>query len=190
LGLWDDDELGLWVAALNFASSGDVVVDIVEFVDVPDDTDLWFVLKESVDESVQIGVPEVVVEHPDGEAEVLILRLLIPTVFPKARKEAEFESVHRVWKPMEERDVVYLSGRSEDGATNGDGDAMLAGVIVVLVGGARTGGWHAVDDTNQVSMLARVVVAAVGHDDGIAGELELEGLVLSAFPDTIRERQS
>jgi hypothetical protein len=91
LGLRDDDELGIGVAGLNLASSGDVVVDVVAFVDVADDTDLWFVLEESIDESVQVGVPEVVVEHPDGEVEVLILRLLIPTVLTKAGEKPEIE---------------------------------------------------------------------------------------------------
>ena len=67
---------------------------------------------------------------------------------------------------------------------------MLAGVVVVLVSGARTVVGNAVDDTYQVSMLARVVVAAVGHEDGVFGELELEGLVLGSFADSIRERQS
>jgi hypothetical protein len=42
-----------------------VGVDVVDFVDVPDDPDLRFVLKEAVDESIQVGIPEVVVEHPD-----------------------------------------------------------------------------------------------------------------------------
>jgi len=38
-----------------------VGVDVVDFVDVPDDPDLWFVLEESIDESVHVGVPEVVI---------------------------------------------------------------------------------------------------------------------------------
>ncbi|WP_256301792.1 hypothetical protein [Haloarchaeobius salinus] len=67
---------------------------------------------------------------------------------------------------------------------------MLAGVVVVLVSRARAGGWDAVDDTDQVSVLARIAVAAVGHEDGVAGELELEGFVLGAFTDSVRERQS
>ena len=83
-----------------------------------------------------------------------------------------------------------IDGCIEDRATNGDGDTVLAGIIVVLVSGARTVGWNAVDDADQVSVLARVVVAAVGHEDGVAGELELEGFVLGTFADTIRERQS
>jgi len=66
---------------------------------------------------------------------------------------------------------------------------MLAGVVVVLVSGAGTVGRNAVDDADQVSMLARVVVAAVGYEDGVAGELEFEGFVLGAFSDSIRERQ-
>jgi hypothetical protein len=47
-----------------------VGVYVVAFVDVADDTDLWLVLEESIDESVQIGVREAVVEHHDGELEV------------------------------------------------------------------------------------------------------------------------
>jgi len=44
-----------------------VVVDVVAFVDVADDTDLWFVLEEPIDEPLQIGVPEIVVERiPTG----------------------------------------------------------------------------------------------------------------------------
>jgi len=39
-GLRDDDELGPGVAGLNLASSGDVVVDAVAFLDVAHDTDL------------------------------------------------------------------------------------------------------------------------------------------------------
>ncbi|WP_257300623.1 hypothetical protein [Haloarchaeobius sp. FL176] len=50
-------------------------------------------------------------------------------------------------------------------------------------------GRNAVADADQVSVLTRVVVAAVGHEDGVAGELELEGLVLGSFPDSVRERQ-
>jgi len=46
---------------LDLTSSGDVVVDVVAFVDVADDADLWFVFEEPIDESIQIGVPEVVV---------------------------------------------------------------------------------------------------------------------------------
>ncbi len=66
---------------------------------------------------------------------------------------------------------------------------MLTGVVVVFVSGARTVGRNAVADADQVSVLTRVVVAAVGHEDGVAGELELEGLVLGSFPDSVRERQ-
>jgi len=44
-----------------------VVVDVVAFVDIAYDVDLWFVLEEAIDEPLQIGVPEVVVEHSDGE---------------------------------------------------------------------------------------------------------------------------
>ncbi|MFD1648004.1 hypothetical protein [Haloarchaeobius litoreus] len=66
---------------------------------------------------------------------------------------------------------------------------MLARVVVVLVGGTRTVDRNSVDDTNQISMLARVIVAAVGHEDGVAGELELEGLVLGTLTDSVRERQ-
>ncbi|WP_257300943.1 hypothetical protein [Haloarchaeobius sp. FL176] len=66
---------------------------------------------------------------------------------------------------------------------------MLAGIVVVLVSGTRTGGWNAVDDVDQVSVPAGVVVAAVGHEDGVAGELKLEGFVLGTFPDSVRERQ-
>jgi len=36
--------------------------------------------KEPIDESIQIGVPEVVVEHSDGDIQVLILALLVSTV--------------------------------------------------------------------------------------------------------------
>lgn len=49
-GLRDDDELGIWVAALNLVSSSDVVVDISECVDVADDGDLWFVFEEAINE--------------------------------------------------------------------------------------------------------------------------------------------
>jgi len=43
-----------------------VVVDVVAFVDVADDTDLWFVLEEPIDEPLQIGVPESLSSIPTG----------------------------------------------------------------------------------------------------------------------------
>ncbi|MFC4407838.1 hypothetical protein [Haloarchaeobius iranensis] len=67
---------------------------------------------------------------------------------------------------------------------------MLASVVVVFVSRACTVGGNAVDDPDQVSMLILVVVTAVGHKDSVAGELELEGLVLGTFADSVRERQS
>jgi len=45
-------------------------VDIVLFVDVANDADLWFVFEEPIDESVQIGVPEVAVEYSNGYIKV------------------------------------------------------------------------------------------------------------------------
>jgi len=57
-----------------------MVIDVVAFVDIAYDTDPWFVLEEPIDESIQIGVPEVVVEHSDGDIQVLILALLVSTV--------------------------------------------------------------------------------------------------------------
>jgi hypothetical protein len=47
-----DDELSIVVAGLNLTNSGDVGVDVVAFIDVPDDPDLWFVLEKAIDESV------------------------------------------------------------------------------------------------------------------------------------------
>ena len=58
--------MSFWVAGLNIAISGYVGVDVVAFIDVADDTDLWFVLEESIDESVQVGVPEVVISILTG----------------------------------------------------------------------------------------------------------------------------
>ena len=66
-------------------------------------------LEELIDESVQIGIPEVVVEHPDGEAEVLILRFLIPTVLPKAGEEAEVESLQRERKSVKKAYKLNLT---------------------------------------------------------------------------------
>jgi len=57
-----------------------VVIDAVAFVDIAYDTDPRFVLEEPINESIQIGVPEVVVEHSDGDIQVLILGLLVSTV--------------------------------------------------------------------------------------------------------------
>jgi len=62
----DDNELGLGVAGLNLASSGDMVIDVVAFVDIAYDTDPWFVLEEPIDESIQIGVPESLSSIPTG----------------------------------------------------------------------------------------------------------------------------
>jgi len=110
LAFRDDDEFGFGVATLNLASGSDVVADVSRFVDVADDADLWLVLEEAINEPLQIGIPEVVVEHSDREAEVLILGLLIPTVLPKAGKEAEGQRVGGEWNSMEERHVICLSG--------------------------------------------------------------------------------
>ncbi|GAA0303398.1 hypothetical protein GCM10009066_16810 [Halarchaeum salinum] len=85
-------------------------VDVVDFVDVPDDPDLWFVIEEAVDEPLQIGISEIVVEHPNGKAEVLILRLLVPTILAKPGKEAEFDSVDDKRRSMQKRHIVCLSG--------------------------------------------------------------------------------
>jgi len=109
----NDDELGLGIARLILTSSSDVGVDVVDFVDVADDPDLWFVLEEAVDEPLQIGIPEVVVEHSNGDAEVLILRLLISTVLPKARKETELIGIQGERHSMKERYLVCLSGGSD-----------------------------------------------------------------------------
>jgi len=101
------------IARLDLTSSSDVGVDVVDFVDVADDPDLWFVLEEAVDEPLQIGIPEVVVEHSNGDAEVLILRLLISTVLPKARKETELIGIQGERHSMKERYLVCLSGGSD-----------------------------------------------------------------------------
>jgi hypothetical protein len=74
---------------LDLASGSDVGVDVVAFVDVADDTDLRLVLEEAVDEPLQIGIPKVVVEHPDRNIEIQVLACLIPTVLAKAGKIAE-----------------------------------------------------------------------------------------------------
>jgi hypothetical protein len=111
---------------LDLTSSSDVGVDVVDFVDVPDDPDLRFVLEETVDEPLQIGIPEIVVEHPNGEAKVLILRLLIPTVLAKAGKEAEVDSVDDKRGSMQKRHVVCLSGGGDFAGGAGAG-AQLEG---------------------------------------------------------------
>jgi hypothetical protein len=94
---------------LDFTGSSDVGIDVVDFVDVPDDPDRWFVLEKAIDEPLQIGIVEVVVEHPDGEAEVLILRFLIPTVLPKAGEEAEVESLQRERKSVKKAYKLNLT---------------------------------------------------------------------------------
>jgi hypothetical protein len=94
---------------LDFTGSSDVGIDVVDFVDVPDDPDRWFVLEKAIDEPLQIGIVEVVVEHPDGEAEVLILRLLVPTVLPKAGEEAEVESLQRERKSVKKAYKLNLT---------------------------------------------------------------------------------
>jgi hypothetical protein len=95
---------------LDLASGSDVGVDVVDFVDVPDDSDLWFALEETVDEPLQIGIPKVVVEHPHGNLEVQVLIRLIPTVFPKPGKKSEGESIAGKGSSVEERHEVCLSG--------------------------------------------------------------------------------
>jgi hypothetical protein len=104
---------------LDLTSSSDVGVDVVDFVDVPDDPDLWFVLEEAVDEPLQIGISEVVVEHPDREVEVLVLRFLIATVLPKARKIAESQGIGGKRNSMKERNMVYLSCGSDFASSTG-----------------------------------------------------------------------
>ena len=101
-------------------------VDIVDFIDVPDDPDLWFVLEKAVDEPLQIGIPEIIVEHPYGKVEVLILRLLVPAVLAKAGKEAEFDSVDDKGRSMQKRHVVSLSGGGDFAGGAGAG-AQLEG---------------------------------------------------------------
>lgn len=91
LTLRDDDEFGRCVAALDLASGSDVVVDVGVFVDVADDAGLWLRLEAAIDEPLQIGVPEIVIEHSDWNTQVLMLHHLISTAFPKAGEEAEFE---------------------------------------------------------------------------------------------------
>jgi hypothetical protein len=111
---------------LDLTSSSDVGVDVVDFVDVPDDPDRGFVLEEAVDEPLQIGIPEIIVEHPHGKAEVLILRLLVPTVLAKAGKEAEFHSVDDKRCSMQKRHIVCLSGGGDCASGAGAG-AQLEG---------------------------------------------------------------
>jgi hypothetical protein len=48
-----DDEFGHGIARLDFTSSSDVGVDVVDIIDVPVDTDLWFMLEEMVDKPVE-----------------------------------------------------------------------------------------------------------------------------------------
>jgi len=47
------------------------------------------VLEEAINEPLQIGIPEIVVKHPDRNLEVQVLVRLIPTVFPKPGKKSE-----------------------------------------------------------------------------------------------------
>ncbi|MCD2200630.1 hypothetical protein LPA44_12075 [Halobacterium sp. KA-4] len=66
--------------------------------------------EKSGDVPVKIGIPKIVIEHPDGDVQVLKLRLLITTIFPKAGQEAEFEGVKHKRSAMQERHDVGLSG--------------------------------------------------------------------------------
>jgi len=111
--LRNDDELGLRIARLDLTSSSDVGVDVVDFVDVADDPDLWFVLEEAVDEPLRSGFRKSLSSIPAGDAEVLILRLLISTVLPKARKETELIGIQGERHSMKERYLVCLSGGSD-----------------------------------------------------------------------------
>jgi hypothetical protein len=113
LGLRNDDELGLGIARLDIASGSDVGVDGIWFVDVADDTDLWLVLEEAIDESFQVGIAEVVIEHPHRDLEVQVLVCLIPTVFSKPGKKSEGQRISDEWNSMEERHMVRLSGGSD-----------------------------------------------------------------------------
>lgn len=70
-----------------------MVIDVVAFVDIAYDSASWFVLEEPIDESIQIGVPDVVVEHSDGDIPVLIPALLVSTVLSD---------------PEEASDVIYI----------------------------------------------------------------------------------
>ncbi len=88
-------------------------VDGIWFVDVADDPDLWLVLEEAIDESFQVGIAEMVIEHPDGNLKILVLVCLIPTVFSKPGKKSEGQRISDEWNSMEERNMVCLSGGSD-----------------------------------------------------------------------------
>jgi len=51
---------------LDLTSSSDVGVDVVDFVDVADDPDLWFVLEEAVDEPLRSGFRKSLSSIPTG----------------------------------------------------------------------------------------------------------------------------
>jgi hypothetical protein len=111
---------------LDLTSGSDVVVDGIWFVDVADDTDLWLVLEEAVDEPLQIRIPEVVVEHPDRNLEIQVLVCLVPTVFPKPGKISEGQRISGKWNSMEERHVVRLFG-GNDVASRAGGCSQIEG---------------------------------------------------------------
>jgi hypothetical protein len=111
---------------LDLTSSSDVGVDVVDIIDVSDDPDPWFVLEKAVDEPLQIGIPEIVVEHSNRNIEVLILVRLISTIFPKSGEKSEGESIAGEGSSVEERHEVCLSGGGDFAGGAGAG-AQLEG---------------------------------------------------------------
>ncbi len=63
--LWNDHEVRIRVASLDFACGSNVFLDLVDVVGVTDHTDLRFVLEKTLDVSIEVGITEVIVEHPD-----------------------------------------------------------------------------------------------------------------------------
>ena len=78
----------------------------------------------------------------------------------------------------------------EDRTTNRDGDAVFARAVESLVGRAATRCRQSVDDPHEVPVLARVGVAAVGHEHAVGDECEFEGFVLGASTDAFGELES
>ncbi len=81
--LGNDDELSIGEARFEVSNRANVRPYFRSIVSVADDANRGFVLADTVDISVEIWIPEIVVEDTDRDFEIDELRLLVRTVFAK-----------------------------------------------------------------------------------------------------------
>jgi hypothetical protein len=101
----DEDEPHIWVATPDFIGGFEMLVEGGFVFDVTDYCNVGFMLEDVVDESVQIGVLEVVIEELSVQGDA-VRRPLVGAIFPVADSVPESGGIEHIWVSAGPEDVV------------------------------------------------------------------------------------